>query len=186
MKKIAIASILAFASLSANAQNFDFSYTFGDSQVVTGSLSGDLVGSMINNISNIQVAFNGVQFATDASGSLYSAGWDGMNYTGAAVVSTNAALNNFIFADSNVAASDWGTSNYFTFTNDATYGSVVYADNLNNGELALDGESYGSTPVSASNWSITAVTAPVPEPAEGMLLLSGLAMMGFIARRRQG
>jgi PEP-CTERM motif len=176
--KIIITTVLSLASLAANAGNFNFSYTFGDNQTVTGSLSGTLVGSFINSISNIQVALNGVQFSTDSSGSLYSAAWNPatLNWDSTpAVVSTNAALNNFIFADSNVPT-DFGASNYFMFTNDPTNGSLAFANNTNNGGIALD------SPTNSS-WSLTAA-APVPEPESYAMLIAGLGLISVVARRR--
>jgi len=183
--KLFISATLALASFAANATTYDFSYTFGDQQQVTGSLIGNMVGSFINNISNVQVALNGTQFATDSSGSLYALAWNptALNWASTpAVVSTNASLNNFIFQDVNDPTGN-GVSNYFAFTNDSTYGSAVFAVNTNNGAVALDGASYGATPVSASNWSITAVAA-VPEPGEWALMLAGFGLLGFVAVRR--
>jgi hypothetical protein len=186
LKTVIFPAALMFGSLAANADTYDFSYTFNDSQVVTGSLSGTLVGQFIDNISNIQVSLNGTQF----SGSLYSAAWNPvtLNWDSTpAVVSTNAALNNFIFADSNVAGGDLGASNYFMFTNDPTYGSVAFAVNTNNGMVALDGTSYGAPATNAANWSLTEVAAPVPEPQSYAMLLAGLGFISVAAvRRRQG
>ncbi|HUO44341.1 MAG TPA: FxDxF family PEP-CTERM protein [Burkholderiales bacterium] len=175
--KTAAVAALMFTSLAANADNFNFSYIFGDSQVVTGSFSGNLVGSFINDISNIQVSLNGTPFLTDGSGSLYAAGWDpvALNYDSAPVVSTDASLNNFIFADSNVPT-DFGASNYFTFTNDSTYGSLAFAVNTNTGGIALDNPTNGS-------WSVT--VAAVPEPESYAMLMAGLGLVGVIARRRR-
>ncbi len=185
--KLFISATLALASFAANATTYDFSYTFGDQQQVTGSLIGNMVGSFINNISNVQVSLNGAQFSTDTSGSLYALAWNPTTLNWAstpAVVSTNASLNNFIFQDVNDPTGN-GVSNYFAITNDPTYGSVAMAVNTNNGAVALDGASYGAAPVNAANWSLTAVAA-VPEPGEWALMLLGFGITGFLARRRQG
>jgi hypothetical protein len=186
--KTALSTALMFTALAANAATtYDFSYTFNDNQVVTGSLSGDLIGQFINNISNIQVSLNGTQFSTDSSGSLHAAAWDpiALNWSSApAVISTNASLNNFVFADSNVPA-DFGASNYLMFTNDSTYGSVAFAANTNIGMTALDGASYEAPAVNASSWSL--VAAPVPEPESYAMLLAGLGLTSAtVLRRRQG
>jgi hypothetical protein len=174
MKKLLTAAVFLaiFTTGAANAATmFDFSYIFADSSAITGSLSGDLSGTLINNISNVQVSFNGTAF----SGPLSVAGWDTslLTWNTAPVVSTIASQNNFIFADSNVPT-DFGASNYFFFTNDATNGQAVFATNLNTGDIAYDSPSSGGT------WSIAAV----PLPATFPLLMSGLGLLGMASRRR--
>ncbi len=170
---------LGICSFAANADTFNFSYTFSDNTVLTGSLSGIQNGSFIDNISNVHVNFNG----TDFSGvNLFSAAWntttEDWDNTQAAVISTNGALNNFIIADTNVPT-DLNTSNYFFFINDANgIGREVFASNLNNGDIADD------TPPNAS-WTLTAVTVPVPEPETYAMLLAGLTTVSLIARRRR-
>ena len=180
MKNILKAGILlaALTSFAANATTYDFSYTFGDSSVITGSLSGNLNGAYVDNISNVHVSFNGTAFS---GGSLFNAAWNtatgNFDNTIAAVVSTNGALNNFVFADSNVPA-DYSASNYFYFVNDpATYGHEAFAVNYNTVTVdsALDNPSNAS-------WSL--VAAPVPEPETHAMLLAGLGLIGVAARRR--
>jgi len=68
----AAACVALLASVSAHAETFDFSYTFGDGSIVTGSLEGSLVGDSVQNISDIHAALNGTAF----TGTLNAAGFD--------------------------------------------------------------------------------------------------------------
>lgn len=171
---------LSLSSFAVHADAYNFSYTFTDNSVLTGSLSGTLIGSLINDISNVHVNFNGNDFS---GAKLFSAAWntttENWDNTTAAVISTNGALNNFIIADTNVP-SDLNTSNYFFFVNDPNgIGREVFATNLNSGDIAYE------TPANAS-WTLSAITAPVPEPGIYAMLLAGLAFLFAYARRRQG
>lgn len=174
--KTGLLTVLALASFAANAETFNFSYTFDDSSTLAGSLSGTLNGLFIDNITDIHVSLNGNEF----SGSpLFAAAWNTTtnfyDNTIAPVVSTNASLNNFIFADANVPT-DFGVSNYFYFVNDpASLGHEAFATNLNTGDIAQDNPTN-------SSWSITA--APVPEPDSYAMLLAGLGLVSVVARRR--
>ena len=178
MKKIFTAAAL-LATLTAGTANassdFDFSYNFADGSIVTGSLSGDLNGALISNISDIQVNFNGTEFL----GPLYLAGWNPdpavLNWDSSPVVSTNEALNNFVFADTNFAL-DTSASNYFYFTNDSTYGAQVSAININ----VLTNNS-STDYINNGTWTITAVPVPAALP----MMLSGLGIFAAVGRRRR-
>jgi hypothetical protein len=176
----AVLLLTAFISITASATVYNFSYTFGDNSSITGSLSGNLNGFFVDNISDVHVFFNGTQFS---GGSLFSTAWNTTTHdwdnTINAVVSTNASLNNFLFADSNVPT-DYNLSNYFYFVNDgASIGHEAFAVNYNTGDAALD------NPTSNATWSLTA--APVPEPATYVTLITGLGLLGVaLRRRRQG
>ncbi|MGZ3239028.1 MAG: PEP-CTERM sorting domain-containing protein [Burkholderiaceae bacterium] len=174
----AVIFMAALISFSANAATYDFSYTFGDSSSITGSLSGNLNGSFVENISNVHVFLNGTEFS---GAPLFSAAWNTATHdwdnTIGAVVSTNAALNNFIFADTNIPT-DYNASNYFYFVNDpAAIGHEAFAVNYNTGDTALD------NPARNASWSL--VAAPVPEPATYATLITGLVLLGVTLRRRR-
>lgn len=171
LKAAALAAALAAGG--AHASDFTFNYTFGDGTALTGSLSGDLNGSFVENISNIHVSLNGNAFS---GAPLYAASWNPSTLdwdSAPAKISTNASLNNFIFADSNVPT-DFGASNYFYFTNDATNGQTVFATNLNTGDIAYDSPSAGT-------WSLQPAAVPLPAPA--LLFTSGLGVLAALRRR---
>ena len=185
--KTALVVALLATSAAASAATYDFSYTFldagsasagdltstGQPMSVTGSFSADLVGDYFQNVSDIHLSLNGVDFlgplvavSINASGTF--------DDSVAPMISTNGALNNFAFADTDLAV-DQGASNYFGYQNAA--GSEVYAYNANAGGISAD-----SLPANGS-WSV--VAAPVPEPQTYAMLLAGLGLVGVIARRRR-
>ena len=178
LKTLALSTALALTSFAASAETFNFSYTFNDASVLTGSLTGVLNGLFIDNVADVHVTLNGNEFS---GAPLYAAAWNAASQSWdnaiAPIISTNSALNNFIFADANVPT-DFGVSNYFYFTNDSINGAQAFANNLNTGDIAQD------APVTNGSWSI-AVAAPVPEPESFAMLLVGLGLIGAAVRRRQ-
>jgi hypothetical protein len=179
----AMALCAAFIGGAAHASTFDFSYTFADGLALTGSLSGTLNGALVNGISNVDVTFNGTAFNGPLYIGSFNAASSTYNYSsGAAVVSTNASLNNFIIADSNDPQGN-GATNYFYFVNGATPSGVgtqeVLAVNgnvlTNNTDLANPALGYA-----AGTWTLT----PVPIPAALPLMASGLGLIATKRRRR--
>jgi hypothetical protein len=172
--RAALATSALLLSMHAHATAFSFSYTFADQSAVTGTLQGDLAGDYVNNISDLHVFFNHVAF----TGPLLAAGYDSaiQDFSAAIspVLSTNAALNNFIFADQDIASA----SNYFYFINLPAYGQEAFAVNykMDTGTSALDHPAAGA-------WSLVAQSAEVPEPSSIFLVLGALSVMA-VARRR--
>jgi hypothetical protein len=174
LKAAVIAAVFASCAAAAHAETFDFSYTFADDGLsVTGSLDGTLNGNLITNISNVSVDFAGVSF----TGSLFAGTADNTNGVygyapNSAVVSTNAALNNFIFSDGNDPQLN-GTNQAFAFN---APGGLVEAFNTN---VAVNGADFDVGTV--GTWDIH----PVPVPAALPLLLSGMGLLAAAKRRRQ-
>jgi len=161
---LACAAALSVAA-SAQAATFDVSYVFGSGDTITGTVDGTLAGSFIENLSNIQLSFDGQAF-----GAVTAQTWDPASeaFSLAPVrLSTDASLNQFVIN---------GSSLSFGFINDdAQFGQEVFAVDLDSGYVAFDAPASGV-------WSIAA--APVPEPGSLALLLAGLGMVGVVARRR--
>ena len=171
MKNIikAAACVAVLAGASAHAETFDFSYKFDDGSTVTGSLDGSLVGDTLQNVSDIHAALNGIAF----TGTLSATGFDSSSglFDQAAVISTDAAKNNFVFAD----APDTAGLNAGNFTNlfEIT-ANGVFAGNANvlENNSAFDLSPNGS-------WSLQ----PVPLPAGFLLFTSGMGLFGAMRRR---
>jgi hypothetical protein len=167
--------LMAFTSFAANATIFDFSYQAEYYPgTVTGSLSGDLVGSYVQNIADVQVFFNGIEMnGTPLFHTAYNPATDNWDNTIEAFVSADATLNNFLFIDSNYPT-DGAYTNYFYMIN-YSYGSGASAYSSITGMNA-----YGSP--TNGTWSL--VARDVPEPATTALL--GLGLLGFcVARKRK-
>ncbi|HEY4375325.1 MAG TPA: PEP-CTERM sorting domain-containing protein [Burkholderiales bacterium] len=175
LKTFVLSTALALAPLAAHAENFNFSYNFDANSTsdatpmsVTGSFSGTVVGSLIENISNFSVSLNGTAF----TGTLLGAGWNGTAFDNsvAPVLSSDVSLDNFYFADT--TATDPNYNNLFWFK-----GGEIFAVNFN-----ADGFPTADETAIASKWSVN--TVPVPEPSTYALLLAGLGLMTMVARRR--
>jgi len=186
---------------AARAATYDFTYTFSDGQEVTGSFNGVSTdgGLAVTDISNIQVALNGIAFApvvvggvTLGNATLQANAWNpsSATFTDSTPVTiyANGALNNFVFSDVDAAVNS--SPDYeFAYLNDATNGiyqavaaNFLQTDSFSTAEgnatqLALD------SPGNTASWTLSEVV-PVPVPAPVLLLASGLGLFGLVGRRR--
>lgn len=174
---------LAFAVLSVGApiaqaaQTFNFSYAMYDGPVVTGSFTGDLSGNLIANLADVSVRVDGKSIFSGAVQS--GAGANGNIVWGAGVASLDGLANDFFFKDS---AGSW----FYTFpwSNHNGITDAAQVRILPGAEYAVASETYidyYNGNYNATNWHIAVA---VPEPATYGMLLGGLGILGFAARRR--
>lgn len=193
-----LVSLFALTATSANADQFNFSYTFSSGYVASGSFSGIQNGKFVDNISNVSVSLNGNPFV--GSPNLFAVAYNvvtqNVDNTTPAIVSFDALKNNFMFIDVNYPT-DPNYTNYFLMRNDPNNPVPVslaqvqmpgpnLCDNNACADILLAGIYNSFDP---ARWSLTAVApgsvTPVPEPEIYAMLMAGLGLLGVVARRRK-
>lgn len=116
LSKIILGSTVVFglATAPASALVFEFSYAFEDGLIVTGSLTGTLNGTVIENVSDVSLVLDGIAL----TGPVYPLRYEAETYVLGSVVSFDALQNNFVFATSNLATDE-------EFFSDASFFAVV-------------------------------------------------------------
>lgn len=168
-----LALTLGIATCSARADSFSYSYLFGDGLRISGTIEGTASGNFVEDVSSVTLWFNGVQ----APGSVYLSRFDGASYLSGPVVSFDAQLNNFFFADSDLANGDFAYNSIFYILNGFADFDAAFA-------LAYPLDQFGSqdSPVVSGSWTLSHASVPDAGPTAVML---GLAVAGLSLFRRE-
>lgn len=176
MKTLLASAVVAFTLLSsaaAQATTFQFSYLFSGGPVVTGTFDGVASGNLITGLSNISVYADGSDIADSTPLQSYSYDFFTGDWTPGGTASFDGTANNFIFAD----------DGKFSFTRYFGIASLYSPSPTDDAELSLASGAFyqeGGAGTVAAHWSVSAV----PEPETYAMLLAGLGLVGFAARRR--
>lgn len=170
LRLLACTALLASAS-AAKAGVYDYSYTFSDGSLVSGSFEGTANGNLINGLSNFSVFINGKAFA--GNGQLLISD---ITTNGAGVVSFDGTQTNLLVLNSFDPAVYSNALLIGAFPGSATTNVINYST-----PLGANGDGPGMVPYNTTSWHVTAV----PEPATSAMLLAGLALVAGLARRRK-
>jgi len=173
-KKVALASVLAlsFAGVAAQAATTDIGeVTENYSQINTPGTVGSFSDLFNFTVApNVDANVSALSFKLRSTGitlsefSLYSYA-QGSTFDTASASLVNQVLIN------RTTVGEYSPSLYFSTGLDSSLGY----------SLVVKGQSYAA----ASNYNTQIQISPVPEPETYAMLLAGLGVMGFVARRRQ-
>jgi PEP-CTERM motif-containing protein len=193
--------LLAFGS-TAQAQIWHWGFT---DRGVDYSLSFD---SLVGNVGTYTLRLNTTGYNQHADPSFLDSvdikAWAGTNISftllsapngAAAWTSSEGPISSGQVANTGCGAGESGfacveaqTKGLFNVDNGSSY-VFRFAVTANSFNLVNDGAHVGAGYASATgagaSYGITSVTAPIPEPETYAMLLAGLGLMGFVARRRQ-
>jgi len=165
---------LGFSTSASFGAAFSYSYSFAGGLVVSGQLEGDLNGDVVQNISNVTMAFNGLPI----SGSIYTASYTGLSWSNNPVVSFDVSKNNFLFINSDYLNGNYSYDTYFYVLNDDVFmhAAQAFSDPL---EMVAS-----EAPTAQAQWSLTPLAASVPETGSTIAVL-GIALAGVAGLRRK-
>lgn len=166
-------AIAASSPLIAKAQTtFDYSYTFADGFIASGTLAGTQSGEYVDNVSDVTVNFNG----TPITGSVFPQNDGPSGWAAGSIVSFDFSLCNFLFGNFDFAT-DTGSppeDEWFLIipNGNGTSDCEAYRQNLPD---HFDEAGF------QSNWSLVAVPEPATLAWGG---LGGFLAIGGLIRRK--
>lgn len=175
-KFLAATALTALASL-ANAETFNFMYTFMDqaAHTVKGSFDGVRdgewgTGFRVTQLTNVSVEVGAYKFADDHWSIGHSRDTGGRFQLGDAVASEYGNANNLIF----LGYDKYGRADVF-------HSNSVFVKEGQTGYKFRSGAPGASEHTVAAHWHLS----PAPEPETYAMLLAGLGLIGSVARRRK-
>jgi hypothetical protein len=177
MKKIVKSAVFLLAFASASIVNadplFNYSYTFSDGHVVSGSFNGVVNGDLVTNLTNITAALDGTSFPAS-----FGDHWvQGQAVVGGAQASFSGNSNNFMFADQDYATT-MGYVEYLRYISDTIVDTYDTRTGIDHADWYAD----------PTHWSLVQAQdtqASVPEPESYALVLAGMGLMGLTLRKRK-
>ncbi|HEY4079605.1 MAG TPA: DUF642 domain-containing protein [Burkholderiaceae bacterium] len=167
-----------FESFTANVGSASFTTINAGSQIGAWSVTGasvDLVRNAYGSINDISVDLAGTpgpgyisQTFSAVAGTTYTLSWD--------------QFRNGSGATADMVVSLGGSDTNFSAVSTVTHGSLSWTAAADSIQSVKFGTATNS--VAGPTLDNVTLTAAVPEPATGALLLAGIACIGWVARRR--
>jgi hypothetical protein len=176
MKKLRVKIAVALLSVTVCSKGtvFDYSYTFGSGDIVSGTLEGSQSGDFVNNVANVTVFFNG----TAMSGNVYTARYEPTGYVAGPIVSFDVHKNDLLFANSDFANGDLGAIEFLQIINLNVYGSDL-------ANAIIPGVGGVTTDLSFGLWSLTEQPGTSVPDAGSTAAMFGSALVGITLLKRK-
>lgn len=176
-----IVASLCLSAIPSYGTMFDYSYRFDDGVLMYGSLSGDLNGEFVENVSAVQVFYSGAQMPGYA---VFAAEFGDPATGSSPVVSFDLSKNNFLFSNTNNGSGyPQGNPYLYVVPNGSVDGGAIFSYAPTLQSLSIDAPA-------SERWSLKAralSTVPTPAVPDGgsTVMMLGLALAGVACFRRK-